>query len=262
MKDNSDSSYDDPDDTPSQVKLVLAKVRKHRTIYASASALALAAALGTASLGLLPARAAGDTQAILQQKLPSFAPLVQKVKGAVVSIRVKANASANAAFSGESPFENGNPFEGTPFEKFFNGPNSPFRQFQERPGGEPRIAMAQGSGFFISPDGYLVTNNHVAANAVSLQIVTADGKTYTAKVIGTDPRTDLALLKVDGRNDFPYVKFSHSDVRVGDWVIAMGNPFGLGGTAPLARPGCQGAGNIRFIITPCSSNYLPPSCGT
>jgi serine protease Do len=135
--------------------------------------------------------------------------------------------------------ENENPFKGTPFEKFFKGPDSPFRRFQG-PNGEPRIVMAQGSGFFISPDGYLVTNNHVADHAISLQAVTTDGKIYTAKVIGSDPRTDLALLKVDGRNDFHYVTFSHSDTAVGDWVIALGNPFGLGGTVTAGIISAEG----------------------
>jgi len=98
----------------------------------------------------------------------------------------------------------------------------------------------QGSGFFISPDGYIVTNDHVANQAVSLEIIMGDGKAYPAKIIGTDSRTDLALLKVDGRNDFPYVRFSQSEVHVGDWVVAMGNPFGLGGTVTAGIVSARG----------------------
>jgi serine protease Do len=87
-----------------------------------------------------------------------------------------------------------------------------------------------GSGFFISADGYAVTNNHVVDSAESVQVTTDDGTLYTAKVVGTDPKTDLALIKVDGKNNFPYVKFADHEPRVGDWVVAVGNPFGLGGT--------------------------------
>ena len=88
----------------------------------------------------------------------------------------------------------------------------------------------QGSGFFISADGFAVTNNHVVDGADKVEVTMDDGKTYTAKVIGTDPRTDLALIKVDGRTDFPFAKLSDAKPRIGDWVLAVGNPFGLGGT--------------------------------
>jgi serine protease Do len=92
------------------------------------------------------------------------------------------------------------------------------------------FSMAQGSGFFISPDGYAVTNNHVVERGQKVEIKADNGKTYTAKVIGSDPRTDIALLKADGPGDFPYVTFADKLPRVGDWVLAVGNPFGLGGT--------------------------------
>jgi serine protease Do len=75
-----------------------------------------------------------------------------------------------------------------------------------------------------------VTNNHVVDKAESVEVTTDDGKSYTAKVIGTDPRTDIALIKVGGRSDFPFVRFGDQSPRIGDWVIAVGNPFGLGGT--------------------------------
>lgn len=88
----------------------------------------------------------------------------------------------------------------------------------------------QGSGFFISADGYAVTNNHVVDGADKVEVTTDDGKTYTAKVIGTDPRTDVALIKVAGGSNFPFAKLSDSKPRIGDWVLAVGNPFGLGGT--------------------------------
>ena len=92
------------------------------------------------------------------------------------------------------------------------------------------MMTGEGSGFFISPDGYAVTNYHVVDHAQSVQVTTEEGTIFTAKVVGTDPKTDLALIKTDGRSDFPYVKFADHASRVGDWVVAVGNPFGLGGT--------------------------------
>jgi serine protease Do len=98
-------------------------------------------------------------------------------------------------------------------------------------GDDSNTAMASGSGFFISGDGYIVTNNHVVENATEIKVVLKDERELTAKVIGRDENTDLAVVKVEGKN-FPYVNFENSArPRVGDWVIAVGNPFGLGGTA-------------------------------
>jgi serine protease Do len=109
-----------------------------------------------------------------------------------------------------------------------------FRQFGEQgmPNGMQRhhVLTGEGSGFFISADGYAVTNNHVVDHAKSVQVTTDDGTIHTAKVIGVDAKTDLALIKVDGKNDFPFVKFADHSPRVGDWVVAVGNPYGLGGT--------------------------------
>ena len=90
--------------------------------------------------------------------------------------------------------------------------------------------MAQGSGFFISPDGYLVTNNHVVEDSEDISVTLENGDKFPATLIGADARTDVALLKVKASQQFPYVKFSEKDPRVGDWVLAVGNPFGLGGT--------------------------------
>jgi serine protease Do len=100
--------------------------------------------------------------------------------------------------------------------------------------------MAQGSGFFVSQDGYVVTNNHVVENAVEVQLVTDDGKTLEAKVVGTDPRTDLALLKVKDGGNFQYVQLASAKPRIGDWVLAVGNPFGLGGTVTAGIVSAQG----------------------
>jgi serine protease Do len=243
MTDKSAPSQPDKNANIPKSGVFVTHARKRGTIYVSALALALAATLGAASFNSGPARALTDSQATMQQRLPSFAPLVKQVSSAVVSIRVKTNAASKVAMNGEEQQgDNQNPFEGTPFERFFHGPDTPFRQFRGMPdrNGPQRLVMAQGSGFFISPDGYLVTNNHVAGGAVSLEVVMNDGTTYSAKAVGTDPRSDLALLKVDGRSDFPYVKFAHSNVEVGDWVVAMGNPFGLGGTVTAGIVSARG----------------------
>ena len=105
--------------------------------------------------------------------------------------------------------------------------------------GGHHMVTGQGSGFFITADGYAVTNNHVVQDAENVQVTTDDGKTYTAKVIGTDSRTDLALIKVDGK-DFPFVKLSDNAPRIGDWVLAVGNPFGLGGTVTAGIVSARG----------------------
>jgi serine protease Do len=101
--------------------------------------------------------------------------------------------------------------------------------------GQPsnRTAMAEGAGFFISGDGYIVTANHVVDGAKSIRITTDDGVTYPAKVIGVDGTTDVALLKVDASHEFTYVKFADQMPRVGDWVVAIGTPFGLDKTATV-----------------------------
>jgi serine protease Do len=168
-----------------------------------------------------------------------FADLVTKVKPAVVSVRVKIDETANMASMGEDNTDSQTvPFApGSPMEKFF-------RQFGEQgqPNGMQRhhVIMGEGSGFFISADGYVVTNNHVVDHAKSVQVTTDDGAIYTAKVIGIDAKTDLALIKVDGKNDFPFVKFAQHTPRVGDWVVAVGNPFGLGGTVTAGIVSARG----------------------
>jgi serine protease Do len=177
--------------------------------------------------GLTSAQAQNVTQEAQTVSRPvGFADVVEKVKPAVISVRVKVeNTAQSMSFDGE----------GLPpgLERFFRQFGRPDGNNNNSPNGRsPRrnFSTGQGSGFFISPDGYAVTNNHVVEKATSVQVKTDDGKTYEAKVIGTDPRTDLALIKVDGRDDFPYARLSEKSPRIGDWVLAVGNPFGLGGT--------------------------------
>jgi serine protease Do len=167
--------------------------------------------------------------------IASFADVVAKVKPAVVSVRVKMNDdAANTTGMNNDDEDNSRslPPEIQRFFRQFGMPNMPRQQHH--------FSMAQGSGFFISSDGYIVTNNHVVDHAKSVEVTTDDGKTLTAKVIGTDPKTDLALLKVDGRSDLPYVTLSDKQPRIGDWVIAVGNPFGLGGTVTAGIVSAQG----------------------
>jgi len=159
-----------------------------------------------------------------------FADIVAKVKPAVVSVRVQVNEGVQT--SGMSDMEGQNlPPQLREFFKQFGGQMPQMRR-------QGRVT-GQGSGFFISADGYAVTNNHVVDKADSVQVTTDDGKIHTAKVIGTDPRTDLALIKVEG-GSFPYVKLSDQTPRIGDWVLAVGNPFGLGGTVTAGIVSARG----------------------
>ncbi len=174
---------------------------------------------------------------IVQPKA-GFADLVAKVKPAVISVRVKIDESAKA--NNRDQKNETMPFEpGSPLEKFFRQfglPNMP----NGRRGGR-QVITGEGSGFFISADGYAVTNYHVVDHAKTVQVTTDDGKTHTAKVVGTDQKTDLALIKVDAdRKDFPYVKFANHIPRVGDWVVAVGNPFGFGGTVTAGIVSARG----------------------
>jgi len=173
-----------------------------------------------------------------QQGPTGFADLVAKVKPAVISVRVKMDADNVPSHDGQSGDEDGSPFSGAPFEKFFRqyGENGPRMKMMP----QHREVTGLGSGFFISADGYAVTNNHVVDHASSVQVTTDDGSIYTAKVIGTDPKTDLALIKVDGKTDFAYVNFEDQKPRIGDWVVAVGNPYGLGGTVTAGIISAEG----------------------
>ncbi|MFD0857470.1 DegQ family serine endoprotease [Roseovarius aquimarinus] len=159
-------------------------------------------------------------QAIAAQARPeSFADLAQKISPAVVNITTSTTVADGRGAGPIVP-------DGSPFEEFF-------RQFQDRGGDSPaprqRRSSALGSGFVISEDGYIVTNNHVIESADEIIIEFYEGGELEATVIGTDPKTDIALLKVEADNPLPFVAFGDSDTaRVGDWVMAMGNPLGQG----------------------------------
>jgi serine protease Do len=210
----------------------------HRQIFL-ASVAALGAAVLLSSAPQLGVSAFAPAASAAEPARPvGFADIVEKVKPAVMSVRVKMDAGPNVTFFSDDDL----PIPpGSPFQRFF-------RRFGTPDGGgesdrAPRrhnFQLGQGSGFFISADGYAVTNNHVVDKAETVEVATDDGKTYSAKVIGTDAKTDVALIKVDGRNDFPFVRFAESTPRIGDWVIAVGNPFGLGGTVTAGIVSARG----------------------
>lgn len=180
---------------------------------------------GGATLGLLVAGlgAAQDRQAQSFAGPPTFADVFEQVNPAVVTVAVTMEAVAWQTGSGSSPFA------GTPFEDFFGnfGPSDP-RQLPQMP--QPR--QGEGSGFIVDPAGYIATNYHVVDGASQLTVTLASGEELPATVVGTDPRTDLALIKVETGRNLPALRFGDSDrARIGDWVLAIGNPFGLGGTA-------------------------------
>ncbi len=172
-----------------------------------------------------------------QQVAPQagFADLAARVMPSVISVEVNfATVADNSDGSDGDDMGQGqgmpNLPQDNPFRDFFNQFPQFRDQFPQTPR-QPRGGVAQGSGFLISADGYAVTNNHVVGKADKVSVTFSDGQKYDAKVIGTDPKTDLALIKIDGGNKtFNYVKFSDTESRVGDWVMAVGNPFGLGGT--------------------------------
>jgi serine protease Do len=163
-----------------------------------------------------------------------FADIVERVKPSVISVKVNINekVAKNDNNNGgdddsSSPFQPGSPMER--FFRRFGGPDGMPPGMRGGPRGRGAVT-GQGSGFFISADGFAVTNNHVVDGADKVEVTTDDGKTFSAKVIGTDARTDLALIKVEGGSNFPFAKLSDGKPRIGDWVLAVGNPFGLGGT--------------------------------
>ncbi len=178
---------------------------------------------------------------------PSFADVVSAVSPAVVSVRVQSDAQPVSDDNSNFSFNfGGRGFDELPddhpLKRFFRefggqmpgGPGGRNQDRAERGGPRPHHLRptAQGSGFFISEDGYVVTNNHVVSDGQAFTVVMNDGTELDAKLVGKDSRTDLAVLKVDASSrKFTYVSFADdSKVRVGDWVVAVGNPFGLGGT--------------------------------
>ena len=187
----------------------------------------------------------GETQAAAQSasvpvgrgQLPaSLAPVIERVSPAVVAIRVTGADSRAVSSAFELP---------EPFKRFFGddlarrfGFDSEMRRGERR---SPQVRSGVGSGFFIDADGHIVTNNHVVEDARKIEVSMTDGRRFEARIVGRDPKTDLALLKVDGGDAFPHVAFGQSsEVKVGDWIVAIGSPFGLGNTATTGIVSARG----------------------
>jgi serine protease Do len=165
------------------------------------------------SHGWLVRSAAAQTQAPTGRF--EIADMIDKVKPAVVGVRT------HVAMSPEDQQRLNDAWD-----ELFGGKEG-------SPKGKPKrsdVSTNLGSGFFISSDGYIVTANHVVEDGQNVEITADDGKTYPARIVGVDPKTDLALLKVDGGQNFPFVQLATKAPRIGEWVVAVGNPFGLGGT--------------------------------
>jgi len=229
-----------------------------RYAYAITSALLLGGATATLALQPSNAQQAQNEPGAIQAAVPrsgapmSFADMVAKLQPAVVNISTKQTIVQQ---------QQANPFSGTPFGDLFGGMGMGGQ------GGAPvkREGASLGSGFLISPDGYIVTNNHVIspvarATVDSITVTLNNNKEYVAKVIGKDQDSDLALLKIDAAG-LPFVRWGDSArARVGDWVVAVGEPFGLGGTvtagiiSAINRVTGQGGAYDRFIQTDASIN--------
>jgi serine protease Do len=217
---------------------------KRRLVFASS--LALLALTGVVGLGLPLERVQAQLKADSVQtpfgRAPlSFADIVERVKPAVVSIHVT-NGGPKVAQKGATPPRGKDLLpdlpDDHPLSEFFKRLPPEFRG---QPGPNPgRPSLAQGSGFVISADGYVVTNNHVIDGASRIQVSFDKDNKFDAELIGSDSRTDVALLKIKAGQTFPFVKFSDKLPRVGDWVLAVGNPFGLGGTVTAGIVSAQG----------------------
>lgn len=219
------------------------KGRSLKTILKTSTAAGLAAVMMVTAAPFAAVPALAAPVEVNAPQVPSFGDVVEAVLPAVVSVRVQSNVQPASNDENNFSFNfGGRSFEDLPddhplkrFFREFGGPGmeGPGERGPRAERGPGRLRpTAQGSGFFISEDGYIVTNNHVIDDGSAFTIVMNDGKEYDAKLVGKDSRTDLALLKVDAPNTkFTYVKFADDEkVRVGDWVVAVGNPFGLGGT--------------------------------
>ncbi|MEP3049847.1 MAG: Do family serine endopeptidase [Erythrobacter sp.] len=228
-----------------------------RYVYGLTSALLV----GGAAISLITGQPAGAQVAqnddrVMSRVVPqagapaSFADLTEQLQPAVVNIATRQRVEVQSR----------NPFQGTPFAELFN------RRRGDDQEPQTREAQSLGSGFIISSDGYVVTNNHVVApdNRATLEEITItmpDGTEFEAELVGADAASDLAVLKIQSNDEFPFVKFGDSSAaRVGDWVVAIGNPFGLGGTvtsgivSAVLRNTGQGGAYDRFIQTDASIN--------
>ena len=229
---------------------------KKTTLAMSALALSLGLALSP-----LSASAAETASATTAQQMPSLAPMLEKVMPSVVSINVEGSTAVNTPrmprnfqqfFGDNSPFcQEGSPFQSSPFCQGGGDGAAPQQKF-----------MALGSGVIIdAAKGYVVTNNHVVDNANSIKVQMSDGRKFDAKVVGKDPRSDIALIQIQDPKNLTAIKLADSDaLRVGDYTVAIGNPFGLGETvtsgivSALGRSGLNAENYENFIQTDAAIN--------
>lgn len=189
---------------------------------------------------------AASKQAALDELSDAFVEIAEKASPAVVFIQVEKEIRPGVA-----PF--GGPFGAFPddfFERFF-GRGTPWpRTPQPRTPSGKRVPYGQGTGFIISSDGYIVTNHHVVGNADRIKVRMADKQVYEAELIGSDPNTEIAVIKIDGK-DLPSIPLGDSDaLRVGEWVIAIGNPFGLSHSVTSGIVSARGRGNVGIAEYP------------
>jgi serine protease Do len=234
----------------------VATTRK-RSLLAAAASVAIAGAIGLGAVTSGTAPVLADAVRVEGVQATGFGDVVEKVSPAVVSVRVEARVEPASDNDSGGRFSFGMPgledlpndhplsrffreFRGERGDREWRGERGQER-FGNRPRSERTRPVSQGSGFFISDDGYLVTNNHVVQGGAKFTVILDDGAELEASLVGTDPRTDLAVLKVDDKREFTYVAFADdSAVRVGDWVVAVGNPFGLGGTVTAGIVSARG----------------------
>ena len=197
-----------------------------KSVYGLMTAGLLSASVFTSALVALPPAQLARADIAGLDPTRSLNPLVEKVMPAVVSVEVK--LSDKAANSETADNGGGNDQMPPDLKNFFDQfPGFKFKPPHNQPQGGGR---ALGSGFVLSADGYAVTNNHVVQDAETVKVTFQNGDSYDATVVGTDQKTDLALLKIKSDKSFPHVDWAKTDAKVGDTVMAVGNPFGLGGT--------------------------------
>ena len=226
---------------------------------------ALALSLG---LALSPLATAAETasSAATAQQMPSLAPMLEKVMPSVVSINVEGSTTVNTPrmprnfqqfFGDNSPFcQDGSPFQSSPFCQGGGAGDD------GQGGGQQQKFMALGAGVIIdAAKGYVVTNNHVVDNANTIKVQMSDGRKFDAKVVGKDPRSDIALIQIQDPKNLTAIKLADSDaLRVGDYTVAIGNPFGLGETvtsgivSALGRSGLNAENYENFIQTDAAIN--------
>ena len=227
---------------------------------------ALALSLGLALSPLTATAAETASSAATAQQMPSLAPMLEKVMPSVVSINVEGSTTVNTPrmprnfqqfFGDNSPFcQDGSPFQSSPFCQGGGAGDD------SQGGAQQQKFMALGSGVIIdAAKGYVVTNNHVVDNASSIKVQLSDGRKFDAKVVGKDPRSDIALIQIQDPKNLTAIKIADSDaLRVGDYTVAIGNPFGLGETvtsgivSALGRSGLNAENYENFIQTDAAIN--------